>query len=903
MMLLRRGLSTGGPPFPAFAADGGPRSSGFNPHLHQITTSVYPYFPITSVQPHSASLGRGGPLLLSSANLPEGPSHQDGSIKGTAQTATGRLWGSHVPLYLVLMPKSPWLHLRQLPVQQQQQQLLQRQLLRVRAPGGPPTPHMYRCMHSIPLEEQKQQQRQKLQEQGQTEPQQQQQPEQQQQQQHQQEGWDALASGPPSVRLSRVVLLNKITRFEVSLAERMAAWRRQHLSHSKSSSSSRSGSTSSVEAEAKGPAAAAAARAAAKPGEKGVGDTDAALYTPGSRAYEAAAAAAEAAAAATLARDFPTAYRTHLLHQKAAAELYRQLREEYGLHVTLIKARTVQGLRLTRKGAVALPPDAIISAGGDGTYLEAASIIPGYIPGGPSGPWLFGFNTDPSRSEGRLCVKPPKRMQQQQQQQQQQRQQQQQLEVQQEQQPQQQQKQEHESQQQQQQQQQQQSVAVGAPLMFQTPRVPGPPASAGDKGKVSGAVAAVGGPGDHPAGEAVEFVKECDDAADVEVYVRRTLQHLLQGGARLVSRQRIRLTLSFPLCMQQQVMQRLAAVAPDGSAAATGNSSSSSSSTGSGCGSSSGTGSMHSSERVGPQTVGANMSQVAAELLHIESQREKHSVGGAPLTGSQGGPQAGPHGGLPLKQEGVPYSAGGTDSKGPPSAAAGWGGGAQGWGPCFEGLTFDAAKAQGRGEGDEAVKEETMKLCLPLLSVNDVFVSDANVAKTLYADVWTAAGICLYAEEKRRRLLKLSHSGLGCNLEAYYRVKAYSTGSSAWNYNMGSIGKEQAKAVAEQLMHLRPQLKEWGPLSDAELQQIVSGANHHLLLDPGALLLRFLVREPIENRVFSCERNMGVGREVRVKPLAGEIVVALDGLVQLQLPPLVEIQLSVHPSDALWTAQ
>ena len=40
----------------------------------------------------------------------------------------------------------------------------------------------------------------------------------------------------------------------------------------------------------------------------------------------------------------------------------------------------------------------------------------------------------------------------------------------------------------------------------------------------------------------------------------------------------------------------------------------------------------------------------------------------------------------------------------------------------------------------------------------------------------------------------------------------------------------------------------WGPLTEEELQQIVLGANHHLLLDPGALLLRFLVREPIHNR-------------------------------------------------------
>lgn len=48
---------------------------------------------------------------------------------------------------------------------------------------------------------------------------------------------------------------------------------------------------------------------------------------------------------------------------------------------------------------------------------------------------------------------------------------------------------------------------------------------------------------------------------------------------------------------------------------------------------------------------------------------------------------------------------------------------------------------------------------------------------------------------------------------------------------------------------------------------------------------------------------MGVAKEVRVVPLAGEVIVSMDGLAELPLPPLVELVLSVHPSDALWTAE
>ncbi|CDJ66934.1 hypothetical protein ENH_00073470 [Eimeria necatrix] len=56
-------------------------------------------------------------------------------------------------------------------------------------------------------------------------------------------------------------------------------------------------------------------------------------------------------------------------------------------------------------------------------------------------------------------------------------------------------------------------------------------------------------------------------------------------------------------------------------------------------------------------------------------------------------------------------------------------------------------------------------------------------------------------------------------------------------------------------------------------------------------------------RIFSCERTMGTGRNIRIKPLAGEIILSMDGLAELPLPPLVEIALSVDPSDALWTAE
>ncbi|XP_026191071.1 uncharacterized protein LOC34618738 [Cyclospora cayetanensis] len=606
-------------------------------------------------------------------------------------------------------------------------------------------------------------------------------------------------AGAPPLRLRRVVLLNKVTRFEVSLAEKMAAWRKEHLSHSNSSGTWRK--------------------------VKGDEDPceDPTLYVPGSRAFGAAAAAAEAAAAAALSRDFPSAYRTHVLHQQTAAEVYRQLREDYGLHVTVIKARTMQGLSITRKGAVAFPPDAVISAGGDGTYLEAASIIPGQTLGEPSGPWLFGVNTDPARSEGRLCVKAPfctqarsdKLQQQQPEELQQQPRRAQQEELQQ----------QYQRQEKNMHAQQQGCLAVGSNVRFWTPRAPDSESGAPSREAAKPRGAPSGAPGG-------EF--------DAKAYVAATLQHLLQGGARIVARQRIRATLRFAPHLQGEVAATIGRNQAEASA-------------------SRGSGGVSTLEGLGPPrgSVGFSVNGCRSSSSRGSTDSTENVASGA-VSCLGASLSESPH-------------AESLASPGVCSAAAAAG-------STFGGLTFDwgcPVTSQG---------VEMMEVRLPFLSVNDVLVSEANVAKTLYADVWIDG-------EVRR------HKSSGVLIST-------GTGSSAWHFNMGSICKEQARAVADKLMRLRPQLGEGGSaLTEEELGQVVAAANAELLLDPGAPFLRFLIREPIENRIFCCDRTMGVGKEVRVRPLAGEVIISMDGLAKLPLPPLVELVLSVHPGDALWTAE
>ncbi|EDO05932.1 uncharacterized protein BBOV_IV003360 [Babesia bovis T2Bo] len=99
---------------------------------------------------------------------------------------------------------------------------------------------------------------------------------------------------------------------------------------------------------------------------------------------------------------FPLAYRTHQTHTKIMEAIVRQLKERYSLDTMVIKAQS-HNLTLSDLEKSSFPPDLIISAGGDGTFLEAASMIP---PTNPSNKRLFivGINTDPERSVGALCL-------------------------------------------------------------------------------------------------------------------------------------------------------------------------------------------------------------------------------------------------------------------------------------------------------------------------------------------------------------------------------------------------------------------------------------------------------------------------------------------------------------------
>lgn len=109
-------------------------------------------------------------------------------------------------------------------------------------------------------------------------------------------------------------------------------------------------------------------------------------------------------------KNFFQAYISHFTHTLIVNNIIHLLRTKYRIHVSLLKAykKNIDSIFIN-SGSV-FSPDAIFSVGGDGTYLESAHIIANkYIideqsNGESNKIELVGINSDPRRSEGKLCL-------------------------------------------------------------------------------------------------------------------------------------------------------------------------------------------------------------------------------------------------------------------------------------------------------------------------------------------------------------------------------------------------------------------------------------------------------------------------------------------------------------------
>lgn len=70
------------------------------------------------------------------------------------------------------------------------------------------------------------------------------------------------------------------------------------------------------------------------------------------------------------------------------------------------------------------------------------------------------------------------------------------------------------------------------------------------------------------------------------------------------------------------------------------------------------------------------------------------------------------------------------------------------------------------------------------------------------------------------------------------------------------------------------------------------------LSSSAACVLRFVHA----SRVSGYTTSMGVASRVVVKPLGPHAVAIIDAMKTIPIPALVELELSIHPTDVLWTA-
>ncbi|PHJ16360.1 dna-directed rna polymerase iii rpc8 [Cystoisospora suis] len=80
--------------------------------------------------------------------------------------------------------------------------------------------------------------------------------------------------------------------------------------------------------------------------------------------------------------------------------------------------------------------------------------------------------------------------------------------------------------------------------------------------------------------------------------------------------------------------------------------------------------------------------------------------------------------------------------------------------------------------------------------------------------------------------------------------------------------------------------------------------NRQLLFHPSMPIMRYFVREPIENSIFSSGGlSAGVARRIEVRALSPDAMVAIDGLLSFPLPVGIKLTLHISPYDALWTCK
>ncbi|XP_053993443.1 NAD kinase 2, mitochondrial-like [Hylaeus volcanicus] len=185
-------------------------------------------------------------------------------------------------------------------------------------------------------------------------------------------------------------------------------------------------------------------------------------------------------------------------------------------------------------------------------------------------------------------------------------------------------------------------------------------------------------------------------------------------------------------------------------------------------------------------------------------------------------------------------------------------------------------------KNDSACTNSSFRL-IEYRSVNDVFLTNSQNNRTLYVE--------LSVDDNPP--FRSKNSGV---------LICTGSGSTAWAFNMSRIEDDAVESIRNHLLSNIPS----SVLKNSEIPSTSSlkeEANAKLIFDPQELRMRFVLREPINNRVFRNSRSCGFCKRIKLTPLTVNTCLYFDGLgvMPLQYGQSVCIEIG-HEEDCLLTA-
>jgi len=202
---------------------------------------------------------------------------------------------------------------------------------------------------------------------------------------------------------------------------------------------------------------------------------------------------------------------------------------------------------------------------------------------------------------------------------------------------------------------------------------------------------------------------------------------------------------------------------------------------------------------------------------------------------------------------------------------------------------YPAAAVEKRASSEDG--QMMMWMMLSHRPLNDVMVAALEAMPTVYCEV----------KVDDREPERQKHSGI---------IICTGTGSTAWAYNVSKV----RPSVVEHVLEAFADSQSSNPEAQSAIRQALSNGgrdmvdevteavNSTLVFDPEVPLLRWTIREPIENRVFQVSKSSGHAHRVSVRPLSAPLYLFLDGLTTIPLNIDQTAYFTVDPQDALHTA-